>query len=105
MLGSSRDLCIDEQGGETTIQLLPWTRSPRMNYSRIVSEAMMVTMRPPVVIPPSDRVPEQGCRTPRKGFRDDGGSGSVSWKISPSLRVLGQGALNRRRGDARGRTR
>ena len=42
---------------------LPWTRSPEMNYSRIVVEAIMAMKRHPVKIPPSGRVPEQGCRS------------------------------------------
>ena len=57
MLGSSQDLNIMAQGGETTILLLLWTRSPRMNYSRITPEAGMVMKSPPVMISPP-----AGCR-------------------------------------------
>ena len=50
MLGSSRDLNIEAYEEKTTIYLLLWTRSPRMNYSRITPEAGMVMKRPPVMI-------------------------------------------------------
>ena len=53
-----------------------------MNYSRIIVEAIMAMKRPPVTIPPADRVPEQDSRSPRLDFRGDDVSVSVSWKIS-----------------------
>ena len=56
-----------------------------------------------MVIPPSGRVPEQDYRSPRLDFRGDGASVDVSWKITPSPKVLGQKAIYRRRGGARGR--
>ena len=42
MIGSSQDLSNGVQGGETTIYLLLWTRSPVVDYSRITPEADMV---------------------------------------------------------------
>ena len=47
---------------KTTINLLLWTRSPGMNYSRITLEADMVMKRTPVMIPLSGRVPGIGAR-------------------------------------------
>ena len=41
MIGSSQDLNMKHKFEETTIQLLLWTHSPEMNYSRITSEAGM----------------------------------------------------------------
>ena len=77
MLGSSQDLNMVAQGEETTIWIRIWTRSPRMNYSRISQEAIMVMKKPPVMIPPSGRVPEQGSRSPILDIQGDGGSISV----------------------------
>ena len=57
----------------------------------------MAMKKPPVTIPPSGRVPEQGSGSPRLDFRDDGGSVWVSWKIITALKVLGHRAINRRR--------
>ena len=62
ILGSSEDLDMVTQGEETTIKLLLQTRSPRINYSYITSEAIMAMKRPPVMISSSDRVPEQDSR-------------------------------------------
>ena len=61
----------------------------------------MVMKRPPAMISPSGRVPEQGCRSPRLDFRGDGASLYVSWKITPSSNFLGFRAIYRRRGDER----
>ena len=55
-----------------------------MNYSHIVVEAVMVMKRPPAMISPSVRVPEQGCRSPRLDFRGDGASLWFLRKITPS---------------------
>ena len=41
----------------------------------------MAMQRPPVMIPLSDRVPEQDSRSPRLDFQGDGTSVSVSWKF------------------------
>ena len=72
-----------------------------MNYSRIIVEAIMAMKRPPVKIPPSGRVPEQGCRSPRLDFWGDGASLYVSWKITPSPIKLGFWEIYKRRGDER----
>ena len=72
-----------------------------MNYSRIIVEAIMAMKRPPVKIPPSGRVPEQGCRSPRLDFRGDDASLWFSWKIIPSPNFLGLRASYRQRGDGR----
>ena len=72
-----------------------------MNYSRIIVEAVMVMKRPQAMISPSDRVPEQGCRSPRLDFGGDGAYLYVSWKITPSPNFLGFRAIYRRRGDER----
>ena len=61
----------------------------------------MVMKRPPAMISPSGRVPEQGCRSPRLDFRGDGASLYVSWKITPSPNFLGFRATYGRRGDCR----
>ena len=42
MIGSSQDLSNGVQGGQTTIYLLLWTRSPVVDYSRITPDAGMV---------------------------------------------------------------
>ena len=49
----------------------------------------MVMKKPPAMISTSDRVPEQGCRSPRLDFRGDGASLFVSLKITPSPNFLG----------------
>ena len=61
----------------------------------------MAMKRPLVKIPPSGRVPKQGCRSPRLDFRGDGASLYVLWKISPSPNFLGLRAIYKRRGGAR----
>ena len=61
----------------------------------------MVMKRPSAMISPSDRVPEQGCRSPKLDYRGDSSSLYVSWKISPSPIKLGLKATYRRRGDGR----
>ena len=78
MLGRSQDLNMVEQRGENTIQLLLWTHSPRMNYSRITGEEDMVMKKALVMIPPSGRVTAQDSRSPRLDIRGDGASVSVS---------------------------
>ena len=72
-----------------------------MNYSRIVVEAVMVMKRPPAMISPSGRVPEQGWRSPRLDFQGDDASLWFLWKITPSPNFLGFRGLNRQRGDER----
>ena len=59
MLGSSQDLNMKHKEERTTILLRLWTRSPGVDYSRITAEAGMVMKKPPVMISPSGRVPEQ----------------------------------------------
>ena len=72
-----------------------------MNYSRIIVEAIMVMKRPPAMISPSGRVPEQGCRSPRLDFQGDYASLWFSWTITPSPNFLGLRTSYRRRGDGR----
>ena len=50
----------------------------------------MVMKRPPVMIPTSGRVPERDSGSPRLDLLGDGGSISVSWKISLSPMFLGK---------------
>ena len=82
MLGSSQDLNMIAQSGETTIQLLLWTRSPRMNYSHISPEAGMVMKSPPVMISLSDRVPGRASEPSRTRVDDGGGDGRFcGWRL------------------------
>ena len=82
MLGSSQDLNMRHKEEKTTIYLLLWTRSPRMNYSRITPEAGMVMKRPPVMISLSGRVLGTASKHSQTRVNDDGGCGTFhGWRL------------------------
>ena len=79
MLGSSQD------------ELLLWTRSHEMNYSRITPEAGMTCVEAPGDNFPSGRVPGRTSELPRSEIDDDGRDGTFRGRWSFVLGFLRRG--------------
>jgi hypothetical protein len=79
MIGCSQDLDMRRMEEKTTIELLLWTRSLGVNYSRITPEAGMAMKKASDDDSLSDRVPGRASGPSRTRVDDGGGLQYFSW--------------------------